>query len=326
MIDPLLLQQATVQFLMQNMDSIKNALQINPAGYKQYCIDGKEENGSGRKYNTDEKIANLQTLHVYDASDGICLCSSMIDSKTNEIPVAQELLKMFQLKGAIVTFDSMHTQQKTINIIADAKGDYVGGLKGNQPTLEALAKERFSDAAKEKIKTEAVNYYETLEKAHNQVEKRCYYLTKARQKIDGLEEFKKLRSFVCCETNTEHLVTGKQTKELRYYMASLTDVKLCAEAIRGHWSAEVQLHWHLDYSFGQDDNTTMDKNAFSNFSQMNKMALSLYKLFQSIENKSIRRIRKKFGWSLEDNLTKMLTAFDEETLKNALENAQNKKK
>lgn len=57
----------------------------------------------GRKHGTTEEVSNLQTLHIYDASNGIYLCSYQIDSKTNEIPAAQEALKMLQLKHTIVT-------------------------------------------------------------------------------------------------------------------------------------------------------------------------------------------------------------------------------
>jgi len=92
--------------------------------YRQICIDGKEENGTGRKYtqNSDDKVKNLQTLHVYDASDDICLYSRIIDRKTNEIPVAQEILATLNLKDTVVSFDALHTQKKTVAIILEQQG------------------------------------------------------------------------------------------------------------------------------------------------------------------------------------------------------------
>ena len=56
-----------------------------------------------------------------------CLFSEAIESKTNEIPHAQQLLAKMTLKDTVVTFDAMHLQTKTIGIIADSKRDYVGG-------------------------------------------------------------------------------------------------------------------------------------------------------------------------------------------------------
>jgi predicted transposase YbfD/YdcC len=98
-------------------------------------------------------------------------------------------------------------------------------------------------------------------------------MVKAKHRFNGVVEWQNLRHFVCFEKYTCNIVTGKENLETRYYITSLRDVELCAESIRGHWSVENKLHWHLDYSFDEDDNTTMDQNAFNNFSILNKMAL-----------------------------------------------------
>ena len=46
-----------------------------------------------------------------------------------------------------------------------------------------------------------------------------------------------------------NVTPGKVTTELRVYIASVTDVKLCADMIRGHWEVENTLHWHLDVNY-----------------------------------------------------------------------------
>lgn len=321
LIDSEQLQKATVSFLIENMVSIKKTLGIKDDGYRLICVDGKEETGTGRKYNTDEKIRNLQTLHVYDASNDVCLFSQMIDKKTNEIPIAQNILKNMNLKGCIVTFDSLHTQRETIRIIAERKGDYVGGLKGNQGILLSEAENTFSDIIKKELKKSNDSYYETSEKSHSQIEIRRYYLKKAKHRFNGVVEWQNLRSFICYEKYTCDTITGIEKTEIRYYIASLKNVNACAEAIRGHWSIENNLHWHLDYSFGEDDNSTMDKNAFNNYSLMNKMALSLCKLAKPLMgNPSIQRIRKKLGWNIEEYLSLILNNFTENQITEALEN------
>ena len=327
LIDPQQLQTATVLFLIENMDVIKKSLGIK-SPVRQLCIDGKEERGTGRKAGTDQEIRNLQTLHIYDASNGICLVSHQIDSKTNEIPAAQEALQMLQLKHAIVTFDALHTQTKTIGIIMERGGNYVGALKGNQGNLALNAAESFTPEDKARIRKAGKNFYETVEKSHSQVETRRFYMTRARLGIAQGEEWRGLRNFICYEKNMCSTITGKETSEIRYYITSLNDVELCADAIRGHWSVENQLHWHLDYTFHEDDNTTVDRQAFTNLSILNKMALSLFKLVQPLmkKNSSIRLIRKDFSWGFEDNLAMLLNSFDENVLKNALENSNNSKK
>jgi predicted transposase YbfD/YdcC len=327
LINPLQMEIATVNFLMDNLDSIKKSLKLKTSGPRHICVDGKEEKGTGRNYGTDEEIRNLQTLHVFDASSEICLFSRIIDKKTNEIPVAQELLKTLQLKDCIVSFDALHTQKDTIAIIVGQKGDYVGALKGNQGTLSDDAEALFTEEMKAKIKSEGNDYYESSEKSHGQVEVRRFYMLKAKQRFNGKLSWKNLRNFICYEKYTCNVITGKKATEIRYYITSLRDVELCAETIRGHWSIENKLHWHLDYSFGEDDNTTMDQNAFNNFSILNKMVLSLCKLVQPLmKNYSIRTLRKDFGWGIEESISQILNTFDEDVIKNVLENAQKSKK
>ena len=78
----------------------------------------------------------------------------------------------------------------------------------------------------------------------------------------------------------------------------------------------------MDVNFHEDDNSTMNKNAFNNLSIINKMVLSLMKLAQPIiGNESIRMLRKQFGWGTEDNLSKLLNAFDDKTLLDAISSA-----
>lgn len=321
LIDSEQLQAVTVLFLIENINSLKKSLGIIDTGYRHICVDGKEQKGTGRKYDTNEKIRNLQTLHIYDASNDICLFSQPIEKKTNEIPVAQELLKKMELKECIITFDSMHTQKETIRIIVERKGNYVGGLKGNQGTLLVEAETAFSTETKIKLKESAESYYQTSEKAHGQVEIRRFYLKKAVHKFNGGVKWQNLRNFVCYEKYTCNIITNKEKTETRYYITSLKDIELSADAIRGHWEVETGFHWYLDASFDEDDNTTMDKTAFNNYSLINKMALSLCKLVKPhMGNRSIKRIRKTFGWNMEENLSILLNNFDEEQIKSALEN------
>ena len=137
----------------------------------------------------------------------------------------------------------------------------------------------------------------------------------------GKEEWAGLKSFICYEKHTCNIITGQEQTEYRFYISSLQDVALIAQAIRGHWAVENSLHWHLDYSFSEDAQATMDKQAFQNLSLINKLVLSLCKLAQPAMKSSIRTIRLRFSWNLEDNLAVLLNAFDSDTIKKCLESA-----
>ena len=118
-------ERIIVDTLQNNLSTIRGSLNIvpEPMTYRQLCIDGKEENGTGRKYtqNSGGKVKNQQTLHIYDATDDICLYSRTIDRKTNEILVAQEALETMNLKDSIVTFDALQTQKRPLLSFLDSK-------------------------------------------------------------------------------------------------------------------------------------------------------------------------------------------------------------
>jgi predicted transposase YbfD/YdcC len=264
------------------------------------------------------KVANLQTLHCYDISNALCQHSVPISGKTNEIPVAQGLLGNMQLNNCVVTFDAMNTQKDTVKAIHGSGGDYVGGLKGNQYTFFREVALFFSDDEMKKLCKKGKSYRSYSEKAHNRLEKRSYYMTTDINWFADLALCANLKSFICYDLETEDLATGKTTAERRYYISSLTDIELCSDAIRGHWGIENQLHWYLDAVFLEDDNSTMDKNAFNNLSILNKMALTLLKLIQPAYKRGLRGIRKSFGWDLIQGLVTMLSLLDEELVAEAL--------
>lgn len=323
LIDTEQLQEATVAFLLENLSAIKKALGISPTdGRRHLCVDGKEQRGSGRKYNTPDEVRNLQTLHIYDASNEICIYSEAISSKTNEIPVAQEALKKLNIRGCVITFDALHMQKDTVAVIRDSKAEYVGGLKGNQSGLLEEAAAYFNERELLDYYKSRGDYFDITEKSHGKIEKRMYYLVRpTKRKI--IKEWKGLKSFICCIKTMTSPADNTEKTEIRYYASSIDDTELAAEAIRGHWSVENGLHWHLDHSFQEDDNTTMDKTAFHNFSLINKMALSLCKLAKPVTGSpSIRILRKSFGWGFEEMLSLVLLSFDEIQISSALKSAK----
>ena len=317
LIDPVRFSRAITAFLVENLRGMKEILGIEEVGYRLISVDGKEANGTGRKCGGG--IPNLQTLNIYDVTNAISLLSVPISEKTNEIPVAQKYLAEMQLKNCIVTFDAMNTQKDTVDVIINRDGEYVGGLKGNHELFHEEVKLYFDKETLAAIRKEKKNHYTYTEKAHNRIEKRSYYLTTDIGWFEDREKWNGLRSFICYDKSTEDLVTGKKTSERWFYIASLTDVELCADAIRGHWGVE-SLHWHLDTNFSEDDNSTMDKNAFNNLSSLNKIALSLYKLMQpTLKGCSIRTIRKAFTLDCEKMFSDLLILLDEDLLREAVE-------
>lgn len=55
-----------------------------------------------------------------------------------------------------------------------------------------------------------------------------------------------------------------EIQEYRYFISSLSpDITLASRAVRGHWAVE-RMHWHVDVTFMEDANTTLDKLSTQN--------------------------------------------------------------
>lgn len=116
------------------------------------AVDGKESRGSKRNQTDKDAVRALQTLNVFSTSYQMCLAQEFIGEKTNEIPAAQELLKLMDLENNIVTSDALNCQKETVATIVKSKGDYVLAIKGNQKNFYEEIKDFFIDETLEEIK------------------------------------------------------------------------------------------------------------------------------------------------------------------------------
>lgn len=330
-INPELLNGLLVQVLLTSDRSIRKALGLPIPEKKIISVDGKQLRGTGRKADTAEEIKDLQILNVYEQDSQTCLFSEPIESKTNEIPHAQRILSSMQLKDTVVTFDAMHLQTQTIRIIVAAKGDYVGGLKGNQGKCAEFARDLFTEENLQKLKGIEGCYHMTSEISHNQLEQRSFYLypLSASQKRGVFSDWEKAFGLVCMTKLMIHNVTGKQREETRYYLTSLKDVNDAAHCIRAHWSIENSLHWSLDTVFHEDYLALSDRNAALNQSVLNKACLSLLKKLSDLkggkEKISKKRLRMMFGWNFNQAMSEALVLMDPVTFAKSVEIIPNKK-
>lgn len=324
LLNPLVMQEMMVDFLLDNLDRLKATFGIKDDKPRLINIDGKQARGTGRTQGIDNGHPNFQMFHVLDASNNICLYSKQIDEKTNEIPTAPEVLALCDIKKSIVTCDALNTQKNTVKAVIGGKGNYVFALKQNHQDFYDDVETYFSDKQLKKIRQNGKKFFTSIDKAHSQVERRNFYLTTNVKWFENKEDWEKLRGFVCYEKTITKIETGEIVTEKRYFITSLTDVDTISEAIRGHWSVENKLHWHLDVTFGDDTDMTTDRAAYQNYSLMRKMALNIYKIAQSTftKHKSIRAIRKGFGWNYEKSIAIVLNAVTPETLQEAIYNAK----
>ncbi len=259
------------------------------------AIDGKTQCGNGNK--------NQRGNHIVSAVDenGFCLGQKRVDEKTNEITAIPELLDDLNIRGHIITTDAMGTQTEIVKKIRKKHGDYVLALKGNQGTLHEDVKLYFADP--EHLSRCA--YKQTVEKARGGVEKREYWHTEDIGWLPQKKDWAGLKSIAM----TRNTITkqGTEISETRFFISSLSmDVNEVARAIRGHWMVE-SYHWHLDVTFREDDNHTLDKQAAFNLNIIRKWALNTLKLFE-VGSKPLSLKKKRFaiGTNPEKYLERLL--------------------
>lgn len=284
---------------------------ISPVTNTKDCIniDGRVDNGSSRKEtNFSEKVKALNVLNMYSNNYGICLASEQIADKTNEIPTVPDILKRTTIKDCIVTWDALNTQTENIKVVIDNGGDYVVPIKGNQGNFYNDLVDYFDEKELECIIAGKSNsaYYNYNEKSHSTFIKYEYFQTTDIEWYFDKESWKGLRSIgLVKKTITKN---GKTTIENRYYISSLfIDIINFSNAIRNHWSVENKLHWHLDFTFKEDKNTTKNKNALLNLQIVNKFVLGILNRVKDFYEKlSLKKIRKLISFDFESNFINLL--------------------
>lgn len=270
-----------------------------------FSFDGKVDKGSSRKENElRDNIKPLNVLNVYSDKLQYCIDQEMIDEKSNEIPSIPVLIKRLNLKGVICTWDALNTQTENTKAVVDNGGNYVVALKGNQKTCYEDVKDYFDEDRQNLLRAGYEgSYLVENEKSNSKILRYEYFQTSEIKWYKDINKWANLRSIgMIKKTITD--VKGKETVEIRYYISSLfTNIRVFSEAIRKHWNVENKLHWHLDFTFGCDDNTTINKKALFNLQLVKKFVLKLLnEAKSSYENKSLKRIRKDIARDSEKEI------------------------
>ena len=268
-------------------------------------IDGRVDCGSDRKAtNYKEKTSPLNVLNVYSNNNELCLASEMIEDKTNEITTIPIILERLNIKDTIITWDALNTQKKNVGIVRNKKGDYVVPVKKNHPNFNADLDLYFDEKTQEEIiagRSDSA-YLKEKEKSHSSLITYEYFQTTDVKWYNEYKEWKGLNSIGMVKKT---IIKNEETIiEKRFYISSLfIDIKLFSQAIRKHWSVENKLHWHLDFTFREDKNTTQNKKALMNLQLINKFCIGIFnKIKPFYKNKSLRRIRKIMGMDFENSL------------------------
>jgi len=253
------------------------------------AVDGKS---ARRSHDRNHGLGALHSVSIWASEFGLSLGQVACAEESNEITAIPELLRLVDIKGAIITIDAMGTQKAIAAQVIEGEADYVLALKGNHETLHQAV----IDEIDEQLEGDLAGAQElvTTEKGHGREEVRTYLQLPAPEGLPGFRQWKGLRSIGLVTSHC--LREGKETMEVRYSISSLeVDVKRFARAVRGHWGIENSCHWSLDMTFREDESRLREQHLREDFAWLRRFALSLLK--QHPGRQSLAMKRRSCGWS-----------------------------
>ncbi|HYN26539.1 MAG TPA: ISAs1 family transposase [Pyrinomonadaceae bacterium] len=209
------------------------------------AIDGKTLRGSKKQGAPGAHLLSALAHRV-----GLTLAQQAVADKTNEIPVAVELLRHIVLEGRVVTMDALLTQRAIARQIVEAGGDYVMCVKDNQPQLREEITTVFAHAPRaDETRTVA----ETVDVGHGRIEQRHLQTSDV---LAGYSAWPGLAQVFQVERQVIVQKTGEVRKEVVVGVTSLplarADAGQLLALVRGHWKIENQSHWVRDVTFDED--------------------------------------------------------------------------
>src|SRR6202023_796965 len=109
------------------------------------AVDGKT---ARRSHDRNRGLGALHSVSIWASEFGLSLGQVACAEKSNEITAIPELLRLVDIKGAIITIDAMGTQRAIAAQRIDSKADFVLALKGNQQTLHQAVIDYIDQQAK----------------------------------------------------------------------------------------------------------------------------------------------------------------------------------
>lgn len=262
----------------------------------QIAVDGQTHRGSR------DRAAQRSPVHMVSAlacTEGLVLGQLKTDEKSNEIKAIPALLSLLDLRGALVSIDAMGCQVAIAKLIRNAQGDYLFGLKGNQSALRDETEKVFEAADRPATRNRdvaqppAIAQATTTDKGHGRIETRtAKVLADFSEWVPASQRWPDLKTLIAIEAVREDVLSGKTTRETRFYVSS-RDMSPddALKSVRAHWFVENDLHWCLDVTFGQDANQTRTKYAAENLAVVRHFALNLIRRY-SADRYSVPRRRR----------------------------------
>ena len=253
-------------------------------GLRHIAIDGKAVRSARRSTFS----GCLHLVSAWAAENRLILGQVAVADGSHEIAAIPELLRVLELKGALVTLDAAGCQKQIAKQVRDRGGDYLLAVKGNQPTLYDAVRAVFDRACDTDFAGVKHDGHVAVEDGHGRHEER--YVTVIYDPDGVPPEWPDVAAVVL--VGREREAKGANASTAHYYITSLRgSAAEVGRLIRRHWAVENDLHWTLDVSFREDANRTRAAHAGANLGLVRRVAVSLLKQDPGKESIPTRRLR-----------------------------------
>lgn len=211
-----------------------------------FSLDGKELRGS---IQTGHHRGEVIVSAVSHQDEQVVAQMYYCGTKESERPAVAELIETHNLASQKLSLDALHLIPSTLTLIGQAGGQYVVGLKANQPHLYQACTllDLFGTADYERVDKKI--------KHHGRVEQRAYRCFKVPTwGLDQRWQTTGLCTLICVLRRRQ--ICGLVSEEVSYYVSnqqpsSQLEADALFRAIRGHWGIEV-MHHKRDVTLRED--------------------------------------------------------------------------
>jgi predicted transposase YbfD/YdcC len=231
------------------------------------ALDGKSIRGATTG---EQKAPHLLSFCTHYSQE--ILLQVRVDAKTNEIPIAQQLLPCLPVAGRVYTADAMHTQVDFVAQVRAWQGDVVLTVKDNQPTLYDHLATYFADPESSFEQASTTDYQRgRIEVRSSKVSTALNdYLSLTWPSIAQVAQL--TRTVTVRRTHTT-------TQEIVYLITTLSPMLASPSRfltlVRGHWCIENSLHYVRDVTFGEDRSRLRTGNAPQVMAALRNLAITL---------------------------------------------------